>query len=256
MTTVLLSVLATVLAAIVIGALIWFFTPLRNRLETRRMALTGDHGLRVLTYPTTESMSGLDPDQMLGLQPFWLTDSDYYIPRDAPPAGPATKSEWTPQWAQSVGGEPAGWRHILVRIQATQDRTILLLPPTVDVEQTPLSGGLIIGPEREPGGNGLMCRQFEVRLDPAGSTVTYHSDTQGETPQFKMSRGDTEAFLVIASATNGRFEWVLDIPCLVDGEQVILRCDDHGQPFVTVGYEGLGRKWWMFSEQRWVAARW
>lgn len=256
MTAVLLSVLGTVLGAIVLGVLVWFFTPIRNRLETRRMTLTGDHGLRILSYTTPESMNGLDPEQMLGLQPFWLTDSDYYVADDAPPLGPAAKSDWTPQWAQSIGGEPAGWRHILVRVQATQDRTILLLPPTLDVKHTPISGGVVIGPEREPGGNGLNCRQFEVRLDMGGSAVTYHADTPGETPQFKMSKGDTEAFLIIARAAKGRFAWSLNLPCLVDGEHVTLRSDDHGKPFVTVGYEGLERKWWRFSDQRWEAAAW
>lgn len=71
-----------------------------------------------------------------------------------------------------------------------------------------------------------------------------------------MSKGDTEAFLVIASATNGRFEWSLDLPCLVDGEHVDLRSDDHGKPFVTVGYQRLVRKWWIFSKQQWAAAQW
>ena len=56
-----------------------------------------------------------------------------------------------------------------------------------------------------------------------------------------MSRGDSEAFLIIASAAVGRFQWSVNLRCLVDGEGVVLRADDGGKPFVTVGYEGLER---------------
>lgn len=248
------AVLGAVLAAIAVGTVVWIFTPLRHRLETKRMVVTGDHGLRLLTYARPEEMSGLDPNQMLGMEPFWLTDSDFYFPSGVPSDGPSGKSAWQ-DWARKRGGEGAGWRHILIRLQATQDRTVLVLPPRLNVAHAPVTGGVILGPEKEPGGNGLMCRQFEVILDSRSSTIRYFGDDD-ETPQFKMSKGDSEAFLIIARAEEGRFEWTLDVPCLVDGQEVVLRADDSGAPFVTVGLDGIERLWWIFDEARWTPAEW
>jgi hypothetical protein len=250
-----LGVATTLVTFVVIGVLAWFFTPVRNRLEAKRMAVTRDHGIRLKTYGTPEEMHGLDPDQMLGAQPYWLTDSDYYFSNGIPGEGPDSKAEWS-EWARASGGEGAGWRHVLVRIQATQDRTVLVLPPTVNVKRTALVGGVILGPEKEPGGNGLRVRQFNIELDAEVPVARYLSEGSAETPQFKMTKGDSEAFILIAHAIEGRHEWSVDIRLLVDGEEVSMRADDNGKPFVTVGCSGIKRLWWRFTERHWMAAAW
>ena len=71
------------------------------------MAITGDHGLRVLTYTTPESMMGLDPSQMLGLQPFWFTDSDFYLADGTPAPEPGSKSDWD-SGPEVLAGSPRG----------------------------------------------------------------------------------------------------------------------------------------------------
>ena len=255
MTSWLLGVTAVVLAGLVLAVLGWMFAPTRNRLERKRMTVTGDHGIALTTYGSPDQMQGLDPNQMLGLQPFWLTDSDYYFVDGVPGQGPSSKAEWL-EWAQARGGEGAGWRHILLRIQATQDRTVLLLLPKVNVKRTSAVGGVILGPEKQPGGNGLMCRQFEIRLDANPPVARYLPEGSFDPPQFIMKKGDSEAFLLIARAERGRYEWSVDVECLVDGEAVSLRADDFGKPLVTVGFGEIERLWWMFDEHRWMPAAW
>jgi hypothetical protein len=249
------TILVTVVGSATIGAALWFFVPFRNRLERVRSRIANDHGVTLRTYPTTEAVGGLRPEDMLGTQPSWLVDNDFYF-RDGIPAGaPGDESEWA-AWARKHGGEPVGWSHILIHVQATQDRTVLLRHPTANITRTNVAGGVVLSPFKELGGNGLMVRQFNVALDAEPVRVEYYPEGGHAIPQFTMTRGSTEAFLVIAHAVNGRYEWSLDIPVLVDGEEFTLRADDGGKPFVNVGAAGIKAKWWRFDMKEWQPAEW
>lgn len=253
------DILAPIIVALAIGAIIglWmlFFRPVRNKLDPVILRKTGDHGIKLLTYGTPDEMGGLRPDEMLYVEPSWLDDSDFYFADGIPGDGPASKSEWA-DWARGHGGEGVGWRHILIRIQATQDRTVLVLKPIVNVVRATISGGLVLSPAKELGGNGLMVRQFDVDLSANAPVVEYYPESSGETPQFTMRKGDSEAFVVIAHASSDRHEWTLDIPILVDGETFHLRADNHGHKFVTVGGSNIGGMWWDFNTREWRPAEW
>ncbi len=67
-----------------------------------------------------------------------------------------------------------------------------------------------------------------------------------------MRKGDSEVFVVIARARKGRFAWYLDVRLVVDGMNVELPALDQGRAFITVGHEGLDKRWWVFSQKRWV----
>lgn len=101
-----------------------------------------------------------------------------------------------------------------------------------------------------------MVRQFNVGLDLDPPRVEYYPQGGPETAQFIMSKGSTEAFLVIAHAVSGRYEWTLDIPVLVDGEEFTLRVDDDGKPFISVGATGIEAKRWRFDKKEWQPAQW
>jgi hypothetical protein len=252
------QVVVGVVVAVVVGTLLWFARPLLNRIEPRRMVLTGDHGVTVRVYTEPADMRGIPPTQILDLEPAVLADSDYYFTNGIPSDGPDDREEWE-EWVKHRAGVHAGWQHILVRIQSRQDRSVLLLHPRVTSASTPVDStqGRVLGPEREAGGNGLLCRQFEVDLD--AQQVTYYpgiNAPDGETSQFPLTRDRPEAFVLIAHAERGRHEWRLEIDCLVDGETVTLRVDNDGRPFVTVGLDGLERLWWHFQERRWEPAAW
>lgn len=250
------EVVAAAVAAVVVGVLLWFFLPLRNRLERVRLKVTSDHGLALRTYPDADSMGGLSPEELLGAQASWLSDEDFYfrdgVPAEAPPR---RQSHWS-AWARRNGGEPVGWRHVLLHIQATQDHSVLLRKPIANVRRTEVAGGVVLSPFKELGGNGLMVRQFRLELDEVRARVEYYPEGGPSTPQFTMAKGSTEAFVVIAHAARGRYEWTLDIPALVDGVNFDLRVDDGGKPFISVGGEGVDAKWWRFDKKAWQSAEW
>lgn len=250
------TVAASVLAVVVIGTVAWFLLPLRNRADRKRLAVTRDHGLVIRTYANSDAMGGLSQRDLLGAEPGWLADTDFYF-RDGVPAQapPGRKSQWA-GWARNNGGEPVGWRHILIHIQATQDHSVLLRKPIAKVKRAEVSGGVVLSPFKELGGNGLMVRQFHLKLDDDPVQVEYFPEGGPQSPQFTMAKGTTEAFVVIAHAARGRYEWTLDLPVLVDGVEFVLRADDEGKPFVSVGSAGIEAKWWRFDQKDWQPAAW
>lgn len=243
--------LGPVAVVAIVAILALLLAPMRRRVEPAIMRVTRDHGIKLLVYPEAKDMMGLRPDEMLEMEPSWLTDPDYYFADGVPEGGPATEAGW-PKWAREHGGENAGWQHILIRIQATQDRTILLTQPRVNSTRTKVEGGVVLSPAKDMGGNGLMARQFHIQLDESPPIVEYHGEY---TPQFKMRRGDSEAYLVIARAAEGRHVWTLDIPVIVDGQEFTLRADNHGKAFVTVGTVDVPSMWWDFELQEWREPR-
>lgn len=250
------TIAATLAAAAVLAILAWILLPFRHKVDRVRMTATRDHGVTIRTYASSDAMGGLSPKDLLGAEARWLADSDFYF-RDGIPAQPPPEreSQWA-AWARGNGGEPVGWRHILVHIQSTQDHTVLLRKPIANVERADVDGGVVLSPTKEPGGNGLMVRQFHLELDHDPVQVEYFAEGGSQTPQFSMTKGTTEAFVVIAHAARGRYEWSLDIPVLVDGIDFVLRADDGGNPFVSVGSAGLEAKWWQFEKREWQSAAW
>ncbi len=101
-----------------------------------------------------------------------------------------------------------------------------------------------------------MVRQFFIDLDADESTVRYFGNEPEETPQFVMHKGDSEVFLLIARAVNGRFQWYIDVRLMVNGVEIHRSAKDGSHAFVTVGYEGLDKRWWVFGEGRWVEPPW
>lgn len=243
------------LVTAMVAALVWLIRPLRNRLDPVLMAATGDHGLAVRVFSTAQEMEGLLPKQMLGLDAAWLVDDDFFVAGTDLADGPPQPKDWL-EWATALRAEVAGWRHILIQIQSVQGRAVLLMRPDVIVDRRDPGEGFIVGPQREPGGNGIMARQFHIELDAAKPVAQYFGDGSGEVAQFVLNKGETEAFLVIARADRGRYEWSMVLNALVDGKTIKLPIDDHGQPFISVGPEGLPRRWWHFDQRRWRRESW
>lgn len=90
------TIAASARAVAVIGTVRWFLLPLRNKADRKRMAVTSDHGLVIRTYPNSDAMSGLSQKDLLGAEPGWLADTDFYFRhgsqrrnrRPASPSGP------------------------------------------------------------------------------------------------------------------------------------------------------------------------
>ena len=248
-------VAAPVAVAVIVGALALPFRFFRRRVGPSVMKATGDHGLVLRAFSRPAEMKGIKPKDMLDVEPYWLTDSDFYFRDGIPGPGPDKKAAWE-SWAEEHGGEGATWRHVLILVQALQEHTVAVLPPDVNVSRFPVAGGIELGPEKEAGGNGLLVRQFSIELDEEPATAVYFPEGGAQNPIFTMAKGDTEAFLIIANATSGRYEWTVDMKFLVDGQSFTLRADDGGRPFVTVGTKGVERSWWQFSGKTWIPAKW
>ncbi len=73
---------------LVVGVIGWFTRPLLNRIEPHRMKATGDHGIKMLVYASPKEMDGLGPEDLAGLEPFWLSDDGYYFEGGLPSENP------------------------------------------------------------------------------------------------------------------------------------------------------------------------
>lgn len=238
------AVASSVVIATVIGVLAWLFAPFRNKLETLRMRLTSDHGLKLEVLSRPDDLKELVPEDMLGVSPDWLFGPSYYFsPAPPPEAPPDALDEWL-EWAKRNGGEDVLHTHVMLRLQATKDRTVVMGAPKPVVTHTTVTSGAICSPAGL-GGNGLLVRRFIVDLDDAHPRARFVDGVEErESAQFRMSKGDSEAVLLYAHSTIGRSEWWIEIPFLVDGVKVTLKADDHGRPFVTVGPQRVRRLMW------------
>ena len=241
-----------VLAGLTIAAVIWAWRPIRNRLERSKPRVAIDHGIVWRVYRTPDEMTALSPEQLLHTEPDYLVNENFYLSATAPPDDPkANEAMW--QWARRHNGQDIFVSHVLLILQATQDRTVVLRPPAVDQQIFALKAGAVFGPEGL-GGNGLLVRRFYVNLDAGRATAKYIDKSSNEpgSSLFKMVKGDSEAILVIAETHRDRHEWKLRLPLQVDGHEVTLTIDNDGEPFVTVGPAGLPRWMWVSDERRWM----
>jgi hypothetical protein len=222
-------------SAVVVGILAWAFTPLRNWLEPSRLRFTSDHGVKLSVYFDPDDMAGLDVEKHLGMAAQHLPGLNYFFAADRPPARPPAHGEEWWQWGKRHGGEDAYASHVLLLLQATQDRAITVSVPRVDRKADTAPRGIICGPEGQ-GGNGLLVRRYYIDLDqPDPVRARFINQDQVECPRFTLNKGETVAVLAIAVASSGRHEWRLSLPMTVDGQNFDLNADNHGRPFVTVG---------------------
>jgi hypothetical protein len=251
------DIVAPVLVALVLAVGAIYLSPLRHKLADLRLRQTGDHGIKVLVYSDADEMGRLPRSAMMGVDPSWVADEDFYfaggVPQESTP--PVERKEWS-AWARGQGGEVVGWQHVFVLLQATQDRAVVLRTPKVNSSTATAAGGLVLSPVKQLGGNGLMVRQFAVDLDSRPPTVEFYPEGEPDVPDFTLKRHESVGFFLVVHATRGRYEWTLDLPMVIDGEVFNERISNHGQPFVTVGHEDLDGMWWDFDNRTWRKPDW
>lgn len=127
-----MQVLVGVAVAVIVGILVWLGRPIRGRLDTSGVRVRNDHGLRATLVRDPTDLVALSPEVSLGLRPEWLDGVTFYFlhgkPAADPPAGDL--GLW-PAWGRAEGGEDVYFTHALVLNQATQDRSVVLRPPTI-----------------------------------------------------------------------------------------------------------------------------
>jgi hypothetical protein len=226
-------------SALVLGVLAWVFTPIRNWLEPLRLRATSDHGVRLRVFVDPDEMQGLDVEGLIGIPAGYLPGVNFYFRSDSPPAEPPVPGESWWQWAKRLGGEDVFASHILLLLQSTQERAVAVGVPRVTRQLDRAPRGIVCGPDGQ-GGNGLLVRRFYINLDQGDPPrAKFFANGGADTARFTLSKGETVALLVIAETMTGRHQWKLSIPLDVDGQHFELPADNHGNPFVTVGGEGL-----------------
>lgn len=215
------------------------------------MKLVSDHGVTVRAYVNPDDMDGLDLESSPGIQAGYLTGNNFYFENSEPPGPPpAWGQEWW-RWAQEHGGKDVYASHVLLVLQATQDRAVMVSVPKVERAVTATPQGIICGPEGQ-GGNGLLVRRFYIDLDePDPVRARFINDLGVEGPRFTMNKGETVAIVAIAEASSGLHEWKLQIPMTIDGQDFLVGVDNGGQPFVTVGPGEIPMLIGVAEEGRW-----
>jgi hypothetical protein len=245
------GVLLAVLTAIVLATLAATVgRPIWNRLGSRWMTLTDDHGIRLRVITKPSELANLNRAILsFGVDPVALSSVSFYF-NDGPPdeSPPIDESWWG--WASRHAGEDVYYSHVLLLVQSTQDRTVVLKPPVVNRRVAPTDSGVICTP-LGLGGNGLLVRRFYIDLDEAEPIARYiDGSDERESAYFEMGRGSTEPILLVAKAARGRHKWRVQLPLVIDGEDIVLTADRDGQPFITVGPENVRTLGWLGS--RWV----
>jgi hypothetical protein len=250
-----LGVLGGLAGAVILGVLVVLISPLRNRFISWWRAKTRDHGVELVVYTRPDEMADLTSEQLLSGDAAYYTAMDYYIRNDTPPDGPRRGEEWW-EWALRNSAEDVYSSHVLLLLQATLDRTIVIRPPQITDFHSAVHSGLICGPEGK-GGNGLLVRRFYVDLDEDRPKVRYFDDQneQQKSATFRMSKGESVGILVIAATRRGRHEWHLDLPIVIDGHKLLLKADDHGAPFVTVGPDKVDAVLWDSDARTWMKSQ-
>lgn len=233
------TIAGTVIAAIVLGALVWVSRRVSRRvthqvryhveLDVARMDIP--HGVEA---PWTFCFSGREPS--------------------APTLPMNGNSDWW-NWAHTQGGHDVAVTVLEVTLQAEGDAPIAIDPPEIDNHNAvPRSADAVAyGPEIL-GGNGIHTRRFLFTL--RGDTVTreymnelppWEEDSDPLPAAFRLAKGDTERLLIVVLADDDlQHIWTIRIPIVHAGKRRWLKIRQPGRlPFVTYGHDGLRRRAWV-----------
>lgn len=149
-------------------------------------------------------------------------------------------------WAMKHGGVDAGTTKLQLIVQGRVPDAVQLSGLRVEVlsASPPLRG---VSVECPPAAE-AQFRAIAVDLDGNPPRVTYHSST-GNPFGFTLNDGETETFNIVASASQGHYEWILHLDVVVSGQRrtFTIRRDD-GKPFETTANNVNGRSWsWDYS---------
>ncbi|HME15842.1 MAG TPA: hypothetical protein VKG83_10420 [Mycobacterium sp.] len=110
-------------------------------------------------------------------------------------------------WVADNHGTDAGTSILQISAQGATDKAVLIQNMRVSIIQTspPLTG---LGVECPTAGNAQL-RQIAVNLDATPPTVDYKSDSNAPFG-FTLAKGETESFVVSASAAKATYRWRIE----------------------------------------------
>lgn len=236
-----ITLIVLVVVGVTVAGLTGLLAPIGRKLQRPLRRAMSDYGL-TLHAETRPDRIGMDVGVPLPLA--------FYFPTAEPPPEDPPEGCWW-DWAHRHGGSDVHFTHVLLTLQASRDLPVEVGTPEIHRNTVPHPPGVIRGPAGA-GGNGINPRRFRIDLDQPDPIAPVYSDpdtADPRPPRFEMVKDDTKTILVTATASWGLHEWTLDLPCVVDGDRVILHADNNGRSFITVGKEAATKVLW--SGGRW-----
>lgn len=234
------SVAALVGAPVLVGVVLAVF------------AVTGSEGggdaQEPPSAPEDTTFTGAGPLTVVTSQPLGVDDcrARWLVPRS--PAdldfGDGSDIGGWPEHPASEGGAPASPHWVVATVQGTSDTQVVLTEFAVHVRRR---GEAPAGTVLQGGGCGAGAfRWLAVDLDDPTSRVVpeFYPDLAVDVPDaelvpirfpYEVSRTDAETFLIEAHTEDCDCEWWLDLHWQAAGETGVVRIDDHGDPFRTLG---------------------
>jgi hypothetical protein len=183
---------------------------------------------------------------------------EFVVPRPigripAPPNGDSPEGRY--RWAHDLGGVDASSTLTRVTITGAQSTPVILqgLRVRVDERRPPLPGSHL-------GYFGVGAPQSVryVEVDLSADPPTWRFIGQEGEPEehfpLRVSASETEVFDVQAVKARGDVSWHLELEYTADGEQDVLRIDDHGQPFRTTETDSAGQDFYGWLDGRWTGS--
>ena len=183
---------------------------------------------------------------------------EFVVPRPidripAPPNGDSPEGRY--RWARDLGGVDASSTLTRVTITGADSTPVILqgLRVRVDERRPPLRGSHL-------GYFGVGAPQSVryVEVDLSADPPTWRFIGQEGEPEehfpLRVSASETEVFDVQAVKARGDVSWHLELEYTADGEQDVLRIDDHGQPFRTTEVDSAGQDFYGWLDGRWTGS--
>lgn len=172
-----------------------------------------------------------------------------------PGTGPGQGCTQFMEWVRSAGGVDAGSTHLQVFVTNNTNSQLLISDAraTVHAEQVPLSpAGL-----RCPTAGEAEYRSLVIDLDKPDPRARYASPS-GRKFGFALGPGESENFLIVASARRVPYSWKLALDVAQGDKRTTVIVDDDGKPFITVParahyWEWNGHDAWISQDERTVS---
>jgi hypothetical protein len=144
-------------------------------------------------------------------------------------------------WVEANGGVDAQATKLQIVVQGKVPEPVLLSSMRVRVleQSRPLTG---IPVECPPAAE-VEYRAIAIDLDAVPPQVAYQSGEKDF--GFTLAEGETEAFTVIATTTEGYYEWLIELDVVVEGDERTIEIGTPDDPFTTTAAKP--RDWWSWD---------
>jgi len=185
-----------------------------------------------------------DPSRISGVSD---ADRPVVIPASTRTTGnPGSGCEGFYAWATRNGGVDGGETIVQIIAQGKHDSAVLLNEMRIRVlNKTPPMRGI---PATCPAAGSAQRRAISVDLDKVPPTVSYETNDDVSPFGFTLAKGETETFIVAASATQATYRWLIELDLFVDGVRKTVVIGPQGG-FATTVWQASGEYWvWNFQD--------